>query len=272
MYARRENCTMYQAYWGLSQSPFSAAAGQAIVEQSPLHAEALARLAFLVEHRSQLGLLTGPAGSGKSLVLSQFARQQRAAGTAVAELSCAGGPPRDALVEIAMHWGANPDSAADTGRLWRIATDRLAELRLEQVPAVLVIDDAHTAAADVLNLVHRLLKLPDGQLTVVAAASETAIGRLPAWLLELAELRIELSVWTEDETRHYLKSSLSRAGRQQPAFADRAVRRLFELSAGVPRRVNQLAQLALVAGAGQQLAQIDEQTVLAVHEELSAAR
>ena len=36
--------------------------------------------------------------------------------------------------------------------------------------------------------------------------------------------------------------------------------------------MNQLAQLALVAGAGQNLAQIDEQTVLAVHEELSAAR
>ena len=263
---------MYQAYWGLNQSPFSIAAGQALVDQSPLHAEALARLAFLVENRSQLGLLAGPAGSGKTLVLSQFARQQRTAGTAVAELTCAAGPQRDALLELASGWGANPDEKADAGRLWRIATDRLAELRLEQVPAALVIDDAESAAADVLGLVHRLLKLPDCQLTVVAAAGESAAGRLAPWLVELAELRIELSVWTEDETRHYLKSSLSRAGRQQPAFADRAVRRLFELSAGVPRRVNQLAQLALVAGAGQELTQIDEQTVLAVHEELSAAR
>jgi general secretion pathway protein A len=263
---------MYQTYWGLKELPFSPAAGQALVEHSPLHAEALARLAFLVENKSQLGLLVGPAGSGKSLVLAQFARQQRSAGAAVAELAGGAGSQREALLQITAQWGADPDDAAEGGRLWRLAADRLAELRLEQVAAVLVIDDAETAPAEVLGLVRRLLKLPDGQLTVVAAADDAAAGRLAPWLVELAELRIELAVWTEDETRHYLKTSLSRAGRQQPAFADRAVRRLFELSAGVPRRVNQLAQLALVAGAGQQLAQVDEQTVLAVHEELSAAR
>jgi general secretion pathway protein A len=263
---------MYQAYWGLKELPFSPAAGQALVEHSPLHAEALARLAFLVENRSQLGLLVGPAGSGKTLVLSQFARQQRAAGGGVAELTCGVLSQRDALLEMTTQWGVQPAEDAAGGRLWRLAADRLAELRLEQVPALVVIDDAPSLAADVLDLVQRLLKLPEGQLTVVAAASDWAAGRLAPWMVELADLRIELGVWTEDETRHYLQTSLSRAGRHEPAFADRAVRRLFELSAGVPRRVNQLAQLALVAGAGQELAQVDEQTVLAVHEELSAAR
>jgi general secretion pathway protein A len=263
---------MYQAYWGLKESPFSPAAGRDLVEHSPLHAEALARLAFLVENRSQLGLLVGPAGSGKSLVLSQFARHQRTAGAAVALASAAGVAPRELLFEVASQWGVNPPEAAETGRLWRLASDRLAELRLEQVPAVLILDDVDAAQADALALVQRLLRIADVEITVIAAARELAASRLAAWLQDQAELRIELSLWNEDETRSYLKQTLARAGRQQPAFADRAVARLFQLSAGVPRRVNQLAQLALVAGAGHNLAQIDEQTVLAVHEELSAAR
>jgi len=58
----------------------------------------------------------------------------------------------------------------------------------------------------------------------------------------------------------------------QPAFAENGARRLFELSGGAPRRVNQLAQLALLAGAGQKLTQIDASTIDAVEEELSVAR
>jgi hypothetical protein len=44
------------------------------------------------------------------------------------------------------------------------------------------------------------------------------------------------------------------------------------MSGGAPRKVNQLAQLALLAGASQKLIQIDEATIEAVQEELSAAR
>jgi general secretion pathway protein A len=263
---------MYHAYWGLSQPPFSAAAGQALVEQSPLHAEALARLAFLVENQSRLGLLVGPSGCGKSLVLSQFADRQRSGGAATALVHAAGLGPREFLLVLTTEWDVNPPDTAEVSRLWRLAADRLAELRLEQVPAVLVLDDADAASVETLAIVQRLLSVPESALTVVVSARDSLVQRLPEWLQEQAELRIELALWNEDETRDYLKSSLSRAGRQQPAFADRAVQRLFQLSAGVPRRVNQLAQLALVAGAGQNLAQIDEHTVLAVHEELAAAR
>ena len=261
---------MYQAYWGLTQSPFSHPGG-ALVEQSPQHAEALARLAFLTEHQSRLGFLSGPAGSGKSLVLAQFARTQRAAGAAVAETCAAALPARELLWEIASQWGANPADGDDTGRLWRLATDRLAELRLEQVPALLLVDDVDAAAGETVRLVQRLVHVPDAALTIVAAARELPYSSQKQWLHELAELRIELALWSEEETRNYVQATLARAGRGQPAFATGAVSRLFELSAGVPRRVNQLARLALVAGAGQNLEQVDERTVEAVHEELCAA-
>ncbi|MCI0360278.1 MAG: ATP-binding protein, partial [Planctomycetaceae bacterium] len=199
---------MYQAYWGLSQSPFTPAAGRKLVDQHPLCSEALARLDFLVENRSRFGLLAGPAGSGKSLVLGEFTRRQRAAGSAVALVSARGLSPSEMLLEAAAAWGCAPCSLADAGPLWRLAVDRLAELRLEQVPAVLAIDDLDGAGSDTRLLVERLLHLADTELTVVAAAGDESLMRLGKRLLDLAELRIELALWTAEETGDYLKASL----------------------------------------------------------------
>jgi type II secretory pathway predicted ATPase ExeA len=263
---------MYQAYWGLSQSPFAPAACRGLLEQQPLAGEALARLDFLVEHKSRFGLLVGPPGSGKSLVLAEFARRQRAAGAAVAFVDATGLAAGELLGELATAWGCDPSSDLAPAGLWRLTTDRLAQLRLEQVHAVLALDDLDQAAREGQTVVQRLLHVPDVELTVVAAAADDAVPRLQPRLVDQAELRIELSLWTADDTREYLRASLEAAGREHSVFSDHAVERLVQLSGGAPRRVGQLAQLALIAGAGQNLTQIDEQTVLAVHDELCAAR
>ena len=47
-----------------------------------------------------------------------------------------------------------------------------------------------------------------------------------------------------------------------------ATTRLYELSCGVPRRVAQLADLALLAGAGLELEQVDAATVESAYQEL----
>ena len=183
---------MYQAYWGSRSSRRSPPpAASQLVEHSPLHAEALARLAFLVENKSQLGLLVGPAGSGKSLVLVAVcppgARCRRGRGAGLLR----GLSQRDLLLEIATQWGQPARGAPAAGRLWRLATDRLAELRLEQVPAVLVLDDADAVSGRGAGLVRAAPQAARRELTVVAAAGDAAAGARP-WLKDLAELRIEL--------------------------------------------------------------------------------
>ena len=68
---------MYQAHWGLQESPFRGDLDPKSFYQSPTHEEALARLSFLVGQHRRLGLLVGPSGSGKSLLLEVFAQQLR---------------------------------------------------------------------------------------------------------------------------------------------------------------------------------------------------
>ena len=90
-------------------------------------------------------------------------------------------------------------------------------------------------------------------------------------LLELAELRVDLEPWEPTDTRQYIESSLAQAGSMEAIFDDSAVSRLHELSGGIPRRVAQLADLALLAAAGRDLRQVDADLVESVYHELGVA-
>lgn len=261
---------MYQAYWGFQRSPFSDESARQSLASSPVHAEALARLDFLLESRNRLGLLLGPAGSGKSLVLAELARRAARSGATVAAVPAAAADARQLLAHLATGLALSEASTPDG--TWRSIADRLEELRLEGVWAVVLLDDLDRAAGEAHAVVERLLAIGDAPLTVVATVRPETSTNLGRRLLDQAALRIDLAPWSEDETRTYLNASLAQAGRQEPAFDDSAVRRLFELSGGAPRRVNQLAQLALLAGAGQNLLQVDAETIEAVEEELSVTR
>ena len=107
-------------------------------------------------------------------------------------------------------------------------------------------------------------------LTIVLAAQPTGLARLPGGLLEMADLRIDLAAWEPADTARFIETSLAKAGRSAPAFGESAIARLHELSGGIPRRVSQLAELALVAGAGRRLASIDAETVESACLELGA--
>lgn len=267
--AHPSEIVMFQNYWGLKDSIFTPAAAREALTDSPVHVEALARLDFLLECKSPLGLLLGPAGSGKTTVLAAFAEQARRRGHLPALINCCGD---DSFVFSRIATGIQAEAASDGTQLWRPIVERLEEIRLEGLTAVLLLDDLDRATSAVLSHVEQLLSIPDAPVTVVASARPETVGRLGSRLLEQVSLRIDMAPWTEGEVCAYLDTTIAKAGRAQPAFDTAAAKRLFELSGGAPRRVNQLAQLALVAGAGQKLVQVDEATIDAVQEELSLAR
>ena len=109
---------------------------------------------------------------------------------------------------------------------------------------------------------------PQPIATFVLACRRDRIHVIAQRLLDLCELRIDIESWMEEDTVDYLQTSLRAAGSRNPVFLHEASVRLHELADGVPRHVNHLAELALLAGAGRQLKHIDRDTVDAVYEEL----
>jgi general secretion pathway protein A len=64
---------------------------------------------------------------------------------------------------------------------------------------------------------------------------------------------------SEKETSDYVRHRLSVAGaRDASIFTESALQMLYDLSGGIPRRINQLADMALVAGMGKDKKSIDE--------------
>ena len=262
---------MYQSHWGLSEAPFRSRLDPRFFHASPIHEEALARLHFLVSQRRKLGILLGGQGSGKSLLLEVFAAEMRKAGRPVALLSLLGMEKDEFLRYLAIEFGLNPAPEAPISSLWRQVTDRIVEYGYQQLEAVVLLDDADWASPDVSSQVYRLAQIDvssSAQPTIVLTGRHDRIGRIWESILDLAELRIDLGAWEATDTEAYLDNSLAQAGRKTPIFDEPAVLRLHELGHGVPRRISQLADLALAAGAGQTLDRINAETIESVYHEL----
>lgn len=265
---------MFEAYWGLRESPFRGSMDRRYVYCSAAREEAMARLQFLVDQHRNLGLLVGVAGSGKSMVLDEFRRQQRAVGNAAAVVNLLSVDVRAFLWDLATQLGRNPDCTDSPFQLWRMCLDRLEEYRYQRIRTALLLDDADEMAPEMVPYLIRLLQLDaagPSDITLVLAVDPQSLGRLPRRLLELCDLRVDLDVWEVDETHQYLQQCLARAGANREVFTPDAARLLHELAGGVPRQIARLAELALVAGAGQQLERIDTPTLEAVSAELSTA-
>jgi general secretion pathway protein A len=162
-----------------------------------------------------------------------------------------------------------PQQSAAT--LWRALTDRLIEHRYQQLETVVLLDDVDQADPRALQHVTRLARFdpsPEMRLTIVLAGRQECLEKLDESLLGLAELRIDVEPWQRADTEQYVNTSLSHAGCRTAVFAEPAVDRLHELAHGIPRRVSQLADLALLAGAGQNLNQIDAGVVDEAYQEL----
>jgi type II secretory pathway predicted ATPase ExeA len=265
---------MFRKHWKLRESPFRGTLDWRRFFRSPIHEEALARLEFLAEERRRLGLLLGPSGCGKSLLLEVFARGLRRSGAQVANVNLLGVDLHEFMWLTAAELGVNPDRRADLFQLWRSVLDRLSENRYQQLDTVLLLDDADEAPTAVLDHVVRLTQADNvagGRLTIVLTATTAPASlavRLSPRLLELADLRIDLDAWEPADTVQYVNAALAQAGSIEPIFSTEALHHLHDLAGGIPRRVAQLANLALLAGAGRELEQVDVDTVDGVYHEL----
>lgn len=262
---QRKNAAMYEFHWGLRRAPFGAGIDPARFYPSATHREGLARIHFLVEQGHRLGLLLGEAGMGKSLLLEVLASELRHKRLPVARVSVLGLTPSEFLERLLLELGVHPcPLRAPEGVLWHALADRLIEHCYQQLPTVILVDDAERARPPLPECLLRLAKFEPAvgaRLTLVLASRYHRMERLGPDLLDLAWLRIDLEPWDLPETIEFVQTSLEQAGASATLFEDEALARLHALAGGIPRRIIHLADLALAAGAGEKLPKIVARTV-----------
>lgn len=263
--------TMYANYWGLAEIPFRNTLDTRWFYESPVHEEALARLLFLIENHRRCGVLSGPAGTGKSLIL-ELLRREAARGTGeIARVDLFGRSARELLWEVSAELGLCPGHDDGPHRLWRKLHDHVLANRYARAPLVLVLDHldkGHAECTGVVERLQRLSALGDTGLTLILGVRGERTAALTETLRELSDLRIELAPLDREQTEHYVETLLFKAGASRSFFEPSAFDRLFAETRGIPRALNRLCDLALLAGMADHATTIDDAMVAAASEEL----
>jgi len=262
---------MYANYWGLAETPFRNRLETRWFYQSPGHEEALARLLFLVENGRRCGVLTGAAGTGKSLILEVVRGEALRSGSEVASVDLLGRSSREMLWEILAGLRRSPGIDDAPHRLWRKLQDHVLANHCARGSLVLILDHLDRAHADCLAVVERLQHIVAGGesgLTLILGVRQHRDAAFWQSLREISDLRIELGALDRDQTQLYLEALLSRVGGRTDIFGQSGVNRLFEETHGIPRDLNRLCDLALLAGMADHATRIDEGIVAAAAEEL----
>jgi general secretion pathway protein A len=246
---------MYTQFFGLEQEPFSIAPDPRYLFMSERHREALAHLLYGVRGGGGFVLLTGEIGAGKTTVcrcfLEQVPRRCNVAYIFNPKQSV------EELLESILDEFRIPreDGAArsvkqlvDTLNEYLLRTHAVGQLN------VLIIDEAQLLSADVLEQLRLLtnLETSERKLLQIILIGQPELRELLARpeLEQLAQrviARYHLKALSERETTQYIQHRLAVAGLKTALpFDKRALRRIHQLSRGVPRRANLLCDRALL--------------------------
>ncbi|RNC70091.1 MAG: AAA family ATPase [Desulfuromonadales bacterium] len=265
---------MYRHFYGLSEKPFSKTPDPRYLFLSRGHREALARLQYAVEER-EVALLTGEIGCGKTTI-------SRALMDSLGEECrfCFIVNPRltadEFLRTVARSLGiGNPAAAKD--ELLKQLTELVYRLHGEGRCPVIVIDEAQLIPEQEVFDEIRLLtnfQLDDQNLMSVVLMGQPELRQILAdpsheALRQRIGMHYHLEPLTLEETLEYIDFRVEVAGGPQGLFSPDAIRRIYELSNGVPRKINILATNALLVGFGKDAAWIDASLVEELRDEAS---
>ena len=259
---------MYNSHWELENAPFPSGTDPKRFYEGASQREALARLRFVTENHRRLGLLLSESGIGKSLLLKVFAGECLKKNIAVAQVDLLGLNSREFFWQLAAQLHFNIQADDQPQKLFSQLADQFHQNRLLGIPTLLLLDNVDQAGADLVTLLQRLANLSshDNWLTLVLAANATQAARLGQQLLELVDLRIDIEPWDELDTTGYLQTALVEAGSIRPIFEDQAISDLHQQAQGNPRKINRIADYALLIGSGNNQETIDSATIHAACE------
>ncbi len=265
----------YETFYGLDEKPFAANPELRFLYHSTGHDRVLQDLSASVGRRDAVVVFTGDAGIGKTMLCRALVDQLDRR-TLVSFPSAAASSADALLKTLLVDFGVISQDDAVGGRLASAShadlsgalRDFLGSLAVLQASALLIVDEAHALPAGVLRELRVLSELAATQhLLQIVLVGEPALTRLLRTadlrpLDERVSLRVELGALEDEEVPGYVAHRLAVAGRgERVDFDDAAIRRLFTLSGGVPRVINQICDRAMTLGYQASASRIDSDFV-----------
>ena len=266
----------YETFFGLNESPFNLVPDPRFLFASSTHSAALAQVAYALERRDPLVVITGDIGTGKTL-LCRTVLQRLPFKTFLSVINDPLLEADDLIKELLRDFGV---IAKDPAR-FRGATRHqlvqtlhafLSSLAPIQAHAVVMIDEAQHLRPDVLEQIRLLSNIDDsrgtslqiilvGQMDLEPLLSRPELRQLQ----QRVSRRFALDPLNKEEVQRYVEHRLELARQGEPApaqtngviFKPDAIEAVAEISAGVPRVINLLCDRSLELAFDAQVHTID---------------
>ncbi len=258
---------MYLDYWGLREKPFLNTSNPRFLCLSEQHDEALSRLRYTVTEFNACAILTGVFGSGKTL-LAQALLDSLPSDQFVkafifnpqlnnVELL------REIIYQLGVHDNLPEQKTSIMHRLSDILNDNYSEGR----HTVIIVDEAHLIEDrlifEELRLLLNFQKHDRFMLTLILVGQPELREKIANMkpFDQRVSTRFHLKGLRESETREYILHRLEVAGAARPIFDEGAIHTIHESSGGIPRRINQICDLALLSAYGARASMVTEETI-----------
>jgi len=268
---------MYTQYFNLKQLPFSIAPDPRYLFMSERHREALAHLLYGIGSGGGFVLLTGEIGAGKTTVCRCF-MEQIPADCRLAYIFNPKLTVEELLQSVCDEFGVAPEGASVKSYVDAVNA-YLLESHAAGLNNVLVIDEAQNLSADVLEQLRLLtnLETSERKLLQIILIGQPELRQMLARpeLEQLAQrviARYHLGPLSEAEVGSYIRHRLAVAGAGAVDLFPRGLlKRIHQLTKGVPRRINLLCDRALLGTYVENRVQVNATILRRAAEEVFAA-
>jgi len=265
---------VYLDYFGLVERPFSIAPDPQYLYMSARHKEAMAHLTYGLSQGGCFIVLTGEVGTGKT-TLCRNLLDDLPDDVEVALILNANINEQELLQTVCDELKIEYGEGDSQKRLLDQINAHLLKGFANNQQTVLIIDEAQLLKRDVLEQIRLLtnLETTKSKLLQIVLIGQPELNDLLSRndLRQLAQrvtARYHLGPLDSSEIEDYVNFRLRVAGCRKPLFSKQALNQLHKSTDGIPRRINVLADHALLSAYSKTSVMVDAKSVKAATKEV----
>jgi general secretion pathway protein A len=246
----------FYSFFGIRENPFHVSPDPRFYCSSPGHDTAFSELLYSIQTRKGMTVLTGEAGTGKTMLVNRLLDWLRERNLSSAYVFHSLLRPSDLFDFIARDFGI-PCSSSDKGALIDALHKWLLKRHAASDTPVIIIDEAQALSSNTLDELRLLLNLETagGKLLHIVLVGQPELDqKLQRHQLRQLRQRImfrcRLPLLSWEQTGSYISARLCAAGARAAdsnLFPRETIRVLHGYSRGIPRVINLLCEHALLA-------------------------